>query len=258
METSVKEEEAAPPKRSVARRVFLVLAAVVAVLAVAFFIYVSIYYHADARAQAALESGEGVEVVQEPSGSIVFTPQDPRAGFIFYPGAKVEPAAYAPLMRACAERGVLCVLVKMPFNLALLNIGAADGVIAAHPEVQTWLLGGHSMGGLAAAFYLDGHESEYQGFVQLASYSLADLTDFGGGALCFAGTNDHVLNWNSYEESKKNLPASFAEYLIEGGNHAGFGDYGVQAVDGEATITHEEQQEVVVEALDQMLAEQGR
>ena len=255
METdaNVRNETAAAPKRGMARRVLCVLGAILAALVVAFFIYVSMYYHADSRAQAAMKSGEGV-TVEESSSSIVFAPQNPTAGFIFYPGAKVEAAAYAPLMRACAERGVLCVVPKMPFNLAFLNIGAADGVIASHPEVHTWLLGGHSMGGFASAFYLNDHMKEYDGLVLLGSYSMVDLTAFEGGALALAGTNDHVLNWTGYEEGKKKLPGDNVAYLIEGGNHAGFGDYGAQPVDGEATITHEEQQRVVVEEVERMLA----
>ena len=247
-------ETAASPKRGMACRVLCVLGSILVALVVAFFVYVSIYYHADARALAAMESGEGVTVVEEPSGAIVFAPQEPTAGLIFYPGAKVESAAYAPLMRACAERGVLCVILKMPFNLALLNVGAADGVIASHPEVKTWLLGGHSLGGVASALYLNDHMGEYDGLVLLASYSTVDLTAFEGEALALAGTNDHVLNWTNYEEGKKLLPGDDAAHLIDGGNHAGFGDYGAQAGDGEATITHEEQQRVVAEEVEKMLA----
>ena len=145
-------------------------------------------------------------------------------------------------------------ILKVPFNLALLNISAADGVIASHPEVQTWLLGGHSMGGMVSALYLNDHMKEYDGLVLLASYSTADLTAFEGKALALAGTNDHVLNWTNFEEGKKKLPGDSVSRLIEGGNHAGFGDYGVQAVDGEATITHEEQQRIAVEEVEKMLA----
>ena len=56
------------------------------------------------------------------------------------------------------------------------------------------------------------------------------------------------------EEGKKKLPGDSVSRLIEGGNHTGFGDYGVQAVDGEATITHEEQQRIAVEEVEKMLA----
>ncbi len=252
-EAHANEKASASPKRGVARRILCALAVILALLVVAFFVYVSLYQHADSRAQAAMRSGEGV-AVEESSGFIVFAPQNPSAGLIFYPGAKVEPAAYAPLMRSCAERGVLCVVLKVPFNLAILGVGAADGVIASHPEVQTWLLGGHSMGGMVSALYLNDHMREYDGLVLLAAYSTVDLTAFEGDTLVLAGTNDHVLNWANYEEGIKKLPGDSVAHLIDGGNHAGFGDYGAQSGDGEATISHEEQQRVVVEEVLKMLA----
>ena len=47
------------------------------------------------------------------------------AGFIFYPGGKVGYTAYAPLILALAEQDILCVLLEMPFNLAVLDSLAA-------------------------------------------------------------------------------------------------------------------------------------
>ena len=51
----------------------------------------------------------------------VFLPEEINAGFIFYPGGFVETQSYAPLMQECAKQGILCVLVKMPFHLAVFN-----------------------------------------------------------------------------------------------------------------------------------------
>ena len=44
------------------------------------------------------------------------------------------------------------------------------------------------------------------------------------------------------EEQFKKLPKSTRRVVIKGGNHAGFGDYGIQADDGERTISLEDQQ----------------
>jgi len=55
---------------------------------------------------------------------------------IFYPGGKVEHTAYVPLLRACAERGILCVLVQMPCNLAVLNVNGADGIRERFSEID--------------------------------------------------------------------------------------------------------------------------
>ena len=45
------------------------------------------------------------------------------------------------------------------------------------------------------------------------------------------------------------LPKSTRRIVIKGGNHAGFGDYGVQAYDGERTISLEDQQSQVAKHL---------
>ena len=58
------------------------------------------------------------------NGNVVFEPQNATVGFIFYPGVKVEANAYQPLMAELAREGVLCVLVEMPFNLAVFDINA--------------------------------------------------------------------------------------------------------------------------------------
>ncbi|MDD7536060.1 MAG: alpha/beta hydrolase, partial [Bullifex sp.] len=95
-----------------------VVLALLAVLGIGGFAYVSDYYHADDDALKALElQGDGVQVEQD--GSVIwFIPEEPVAGIIFYPGGKVEYTAYAPLLRSLAGEGILSALVKMPCNLA--------------------------------------------------------------------------------------------------------------------------------------------
>ncbi len=79
------------------------------------------YYHAEPVAVQAMASVEPISVYELRNGVMVFAPEEPLAGFIFYPGGKVEHTAYAPLLHACAERQILCVLIRMPYNLAVLN-----------------------------------------------------------------------------------------------------------------------------------------
>ena len=45
-----------------------------------------------------------------------------------------------------ADRGFLCVIVCMPFNLAVLDANGADGVRERFPAVRRWILMGHSLG----------------------------------------------------------------------------------------------------------------
>ena len=90
--------------------------------------------------------------VSEQNGNWVFAPESPTAGLIFYPGSKVENTAYAPLLHDLSEDGILCVLVKMPCNLAVLGMNAADGIPECFPEVTDWYIDGHSLGGAMAAW----------------------------------------------------------------------------------------------------------
>ena len=236
----------ATSERSRTKRVLVAVAVVVGVLVAAAAWYVNDYYHADDVALAVIadEDGDadGVVVQHLPSGDIAFMPDKPIAGLVFYPGAKVQPEAYAPLMQRCAEKGILCVIVKPLFNLAIIDMNAADGAIDQFPEIDCWMLAGHSMGGVAASDFASRHADAFDGIVFLASYPSADLASFNGDALCIVGSNDEVLNREKAEEAKSKLPVRETELTIVGGNHAYFGNYGEQAGDGPATISREDQQ----------------
>ena len=130
-------------------KVLIIIASVLLVCFIACAVYVSDYYRAE---EAAVLISDGAYELSEDVS--VFEPENARAGFIFYPGGKVEYTAYAPLMNACKEQGILCVLVKMPFNLAVLDINAAEGITEQFPHVESWYIGGHSLGGSMAAGFL--------------------------------------------------------------------------------------------------------
>jgi len=232
------------------RKIFIITSTVILALAIivgACAIYLNDYYRADNEAiDTFLPEGT---TWNEESGRIVFEPEGATKGFIFYPGGKVEYTAYVPLMQACAEEGILCVLVEMPFNLAVLNVNAADGIQKEYPEIEEWYIGGHSLGGSMAASYLANHAEDYDGLILLGSYSTADLSDTDLAVLSLFGSEDKVMNREKYEESKTNLPSDFTEYVIDGGNHAYFGMYGVQDGDGTPKITNEEQIRLTVESI---------
>lgn len=186
----------------------------------------------------------------------VFEPEDALAGLIFYPGGLVDHAAYAPLMQALSDRGILCLLTEMPLDLAVLDMNAADGLQALYPQVDRWLIGGHSLGGAMAASYLSKHADAYDGLVLLGAYSTADLSGTDISVLSVYGTEDGVLNREKYAECLKHYPERFDEIVIGGGNHACFGDYGAQKGDGEAAISREEQIRITADAIAAMLAEE--
>lgn len=205
-------------------------------------IYVRIYYHAGQEAVAYLENPQGYSVEYLQRDEIVFLPtQESDTGFIFYPGGKVQYEAYAPLMGELAKRGITCVLVRMPVNLAVLAPDTADGIQDRLPEVENWYIGGHSLGGAMAASYVGKHTEDYQGFILLAAYTTKDLSQTNLQALLIYGSEDQVMKRDKYEENKKKLPVQYEEVILSGGCHGYFGDYGEQKGDGIATITPEEQ-----------------
>ena len=195
------------------------------------------------EAIAALESDATVTVEQEEW--IVFRPTEraSQVGFIFYPGGRVDARAYAPLMRAIAAEGYLTVIVPMPLNLAVLDIERAAEVMAAYPDVERWAIGGHSLGGAMAASYTYSHPDHIDGLVLYAGYPAESnsLADANLPVMSIYGTRDG--RFQDLEASTPLLPGNTTYVVIEGGNHAQFGYYGLQHGDGEATISWKAQQE---------------
>ncbi len=211
-------------------------------------------YEADATAEASLESTKYV-TVEEKADYIVFEPAGGfyNKGIIFYPGGSVEAKAYAPLMHAIAEEGYLCVIVKMPLKLAVLDTDKADIVRADYPNVADWYMAGHSLGGAMAATYAHENAAQLRGVILLAAYSTEDLTKDNLEVLSIYGSLDGVLNMENYEEYRSNLPADMTELVISGGNHSYFGNYGEQKGDGVAELTATEQQSLTEEAICEIL-----
>ena len=110
------------------RIILSVCLALLLVIGIGGYAYVSDYYHADETALEAMAYQTDRVQVEQDGDVIWFVPENPTAGLIFSPGGKVEYTAYAPLLRACAENGILCALVRMPGNLAVLDANAADGL----------------------------------------------------------------------------------------------------------------------------------
>lgn len=212
-----------------------------------FFAYVSNYSHAQEQAISAMNSS--TVTVTPFQGGIAFGDTDANTGFIFYPGGKVEDTAYAPLAKEIAEGNVFCVIAKMPYQLAVFRSNAAADIMKQYPKIKQWYIGGHSLGGAMAAYYAGKYPDQFEGIILLAAYSTADLSQSSMKALLMHGSEDKVLNMENYQKYLSNHPSGYEEITIEGGNHAGFGDYGLQKGDGEAAITAPEQWRTTSEAI---------
>lgn len=229
-------------------RIIAAICAAVLLMVAACGIYLGDFYRAD---MAAIESfaAQDIPMNRLETGDLVFQPEDATSGLIFYPGGKVEYTAYIPLMKALASEGILCVLVKMPGNLAVLDMDAAEGIPEQFPDIDTWYIAGHSLGGSMAASYLADHADAFEGLILLGAYSTADLSDSGLAVLSLYGSKDLVMNREKYAKYRENLPADLTETVIDGGCHAYFGMYGTQEGDGTPTVTREEQIAITAEAI---------
>ena len=175
--------------------------------------------------------------------------EDAATGLIFYVGAQIKPDAYIPLLARIAEHGYACFIPSLPFNMAALEPSAADNIIPAHPEIRSWILAGHSMGGLTASGYADDHRDSVDGLILLAAYTNRDMSDADLPVLAVIGDADGVMNKDLYDKRLVWNSADFEEHILPGANHAQYGDYGEQPRDNDAKIPAEEQQAQTVEII---------
>ena len=138
------------------------------------------------------------------------------------------------------EKGMLCVLVKMPFNMAFFDSNAADGIYTLFPNVESWYVGGHSLGGSMACSYAAKNVDKLEGIILLGSYSVNDLSKSELRVLTVIASEDKVVG-DDYKKYRNMLPEVTEEAKLIGGCHAGFGMYGAQKGDGIPTLTSAEQ-----------------
>ena len=219
--------------KSAVKRIGMAVFIVFAVLFAMFFFYTENYYHADRTAVMMLRTDEYASVTSSQTG-LLFDGPGTEDLLIFYPGAKVQETAYAPLMRQIAEEGMDVFLVRMPARLAFFGSNKADDALQETANYAHVYIGGHSLGGAMAANYAAEHAEDLAGVLLLAAYSTKTLPD-NLPVLSVYGTEDGVLNRSNYEKYLGNLQ-NLQEVVIEGGNHAQFGSYGEQGGDGEASI----------------------
>ena len=235
-------------QKSVHKKLIRILAAVLlllAILAGAFFWYVSDYYRAEDVALEVLAQNDGI--VTQDNLTILSPSYQSDTAIIFYPGAKVEAEAYLPLLDQIRQIGITCILVDMPFHMAIFDSDAAEDVMTQFPEIEHWYLAGHSMGGAMASKFAAEHPDEVDGLILMGAYIYGDYPDEDTLTI-YGSLNQSVEDHIDYTEN-------IVE--IEGGNHAQFGNYGLQKGDPLAEISAEEQQKQTVEAIEAFLAERN-
>lgn len=208
---------------------------------------------------AAMQNDSQVEFSRNNNDWLVFTPkhQVPTVGLIFYPGGRVTAEAYAPAMHEIAEQGYLAVVVPMPLNLAFFGVDRGTDVIASFPEIDDWVIAGHSLGGAMAARFAHDNLELVDGLVLWAAYpeESKDLSDSNLVTASIYGTRDGLATEDTIKSSRALMPDDTLWVAIDGGNHAQFGWYGAQSGDLEATISREEQQNQAIAATLDVLKE---
>jgi pimeloyl-ACP methyl ester carboxylesterase len=240
-------------------RIRRIWATVGTIALVAFTGWSALAFRASGQAKQALASDARAEVTRG-EGVWRMDPRDQpprRAGLVFFPGGLVDPAAYAPLVRAAAEAGFPAVLVELPRRGAF---GGADdprvfqrahAAMAATASVRSWVAAGHSRGGAVAARFASIAETSLAGLVLIGTshprdFSLAALTI---PVVKVLGSRDCVADMEKSEANRRLLPPAARWIVIEGANHSQFGSYGFQPGDCFASIDRARQHAVTVEAM---------
>lgn len=182
-----------------------------------------------------------------------------KTGFLFYPGGLVDPHVYDEWLSDLAEDGMEVVVVKMPVNLAVLGINRGVTVMEDFPDIEQWVIGGHSLGGAMACSVIERNRDAFLGLILLAAYpgQNTELSDWDRPVLSLSAEFDGLTLPEDLEQREDLLPSPYKTssifdwpdslsgrtvyYQIPGGNHGQFGTYAPQGGDGTATITQDEQ-----------------
>ena len=227
------------------KKILIVFSAILVLLIGISMIYLSTgTYDSKDLAKAHMISDKNVTVIIDKG--IKFIPAIPNGtGVILYQGAKVDVSAYSVEAKILADNGYTVFIPKMPFDMAFFGINKADKIIENNPDISSWYMAGHSLGGSMAAKYTSNHRDIIDGLILLASYSVDDLSAYTGKVISIIGTKDMGIDKEKLNETNVNLPKDTEFYTIEGGNHSQFGDYGFQKGDNIADISLEEQLKLI-------------
>ncbi|WP_284987353.1 alpha/beta hydrolase [Arthrobacter sp. fls2-241-R2A-172] len=190
-----------------------------------------------------------ISVVDSPT-AITMLPDGEQAteGLVFYPGAKVEARAYADILKPAVDAGFLVVILKTPLNLSLLDGNQARGAMSDHPEISTWTVGGHSLGGVSASSFALANQ-DVNGLLLYASYPLDSMRGrVGLEVLSVSGSEDGLSTPEKIDASRELLPVDATFVEVQGGNHAFFGNYGPQPGDGEPSMGRDVAQQQISQA----------
>ena len=222
-------------------------------------------YRAAPEGHRAMRSDAAVDVRRD-DGIMSFVPTARDTGtrprLVFFPGALVDPIAYAPLARAAAAAGFHAYIVELPRRGAM---GGADDpavderldrALAMGRTSRQWIVAGHSRGAVVASRIASERRHALAGLVLIGTTHPRDV-DLGAWrhpVTKLVGTRDGLATVEEVEANRSRLPPSTRWVWIDGGNHSQFGWYGFQPGDRRATVPAAEQRDVMTREVLAMLA----
>lgn len=244
-------------------RILLAVASVIVLLVVVFLVYAHTVMQGERPEALEAWRDDAVEITSDEVG-IVIEPVEGATGegLVFIPGAKVDPYAYLYKLSGVAEAsGLTIVITKPTLNLAFFDQRPLSTFTGLAPDVEDWVVGGHSLGGVRACQYAAEAETEgaasagpLAGVVLFGSYCANDLSDSGLAVLSISGSNDGLSTPEKIEAAAQLLPSDAEFVELEGVNHADFGDYGVQPGDGVSTRDDAEVRREIAAAVAEFLS----
>ena len=218
------------------------------IVGISFLLWLYISYKASGFNPSVLEPSPTVNVVKF-DNRLEFEPVK-KAGkiFVFFPGALVDPYAYAPMCHKIAEAGFKAVIVFMPYRLAQFGYNKPSATALFSDTSKQYFLSGHSKGAAIATRFIHEKIAKISGLILMGTTHPVsfDLSDLKIPVMKIYGLNDGVATPGKVESNKNKLPEKTIFVPIAGGNHSQFAYYGFQLGDKKAGISRDEQQRIIV------------
>ncbi|HUX38801.1 MAG TPA: alpha/beta hydrolase [Rectinemataceae bacterium] len=197
------------------------------------------------------DTGPSVAVHREMLGVFFMPVSASGVGLIFYPGARIPPEAYSWLGAGLAAKGHPVFIARFPFNFPQFAASRAMAIEKAHPEIGPWAIGGHAQGGSMAAAFAHDHPAAVSSLILMAAAPdrSANLSSSGLPVLQISATEDGLETEAKMRASLSLLPPDARRVVIQGGNHAHFGEYGEEKGDRPSTIGGDRQRAMTLDAI---------
>lgn len=214
-------------------------------------------YQAEAKPLAAVRADPAIRLADDGT-AIVMSPAradaDATRGLVFIPGAKVDPWAYASTLSGLITEDGLTVVITRPWlNLAFFDPRPLSTFTDLAPGVQTWAVGGHSLGGVRACSLA----TDADALVLFASYCATDISGSDLPVLSLSGSEDGLSTPQKIDDARHLLPPGATMVQIDGASHASFGAYGPQDGDGVPTLSREQTAAEITSSVGEFIASRG-